>query len=98
MTKKIWKDEYEYKRLLEILDAYWLTEPDEERVHILLHFRHKNGETQDKSLVWQNPNTRGKPNGSSTLSVVTARELLEMDENTLLLDEIKKFYEIGDIQ
>ena len=45
MTKKIWKDEYEYKRLLEILDAYWLTEPDEERVHILLHFRHKNGET-----------------------------------------------------
>ena len=98
MTKKIWKDEYEYKRLLEILDAYWLEEPDEAAVNIMLHFRHKDGQTQDKYLTWRNPNMRGKPNGSSILSPVTARELQETSEDTLLLDEIKKFYEIGDIQ
>ena len=98
MAKKIWKDEYIYKRLLEILDAYWLEEPDEAAVNIMLHFRHKDGQTQDKYLTWRNPNMQGEPNGSSIIPVVTARELQEMEEDALLLDEIKKFYEIGDIQ
>lgn len=98
MAKKIWKDEYVYKRLLEILDAYWLTEPNEAAVNIMLHFRHRDGQTQEKVLTWRNPNMQDGINWDISRHMRTARELCEMSEDELLLEEIKKFYEIGDIQ
>ena len=95
MAKKIWKDEYVYKRLLEILDAYWLEEADEAAVNIMLHFRHKDGQTQDKYLTWRNPNMQGGVNWDISHHVRTARQLQEMSIDDKLLEEIKTFYEIG---
>jgi len=98
MAKKFWKDSYVYKRLLEILDAYWLEEPDEAAVNIILHFRHKDGRTQDKSLYWRNPNMQPGVNWDISHPIWTAKQLLETPLDDILLEEIKKFYEIGDIQ
>lgn len=54
--KKYWENSYTYKRALEILDDYWLTVEDEQKVEIEMHFERANGETQSKKLVWVNPN------------------------------------------
>lgn len=53
-----WKNEYAYQRILEILDNYWITEPDETEVVVDMHFLKANGETQDKHIVWRNPKYR----------------------------------------
>lgn len=57
-VKKYWKNEYDYKRILEILDDYWLTEKDEEYVEVTVYFRHSNGQEQEKCIRWWNPNRR----------------------------------------
>ena len=54
--KQYWKNEYEYKRVLEILEDYWLTEKDEAYVRIQLDFAHRDGQTQGKCIRWYNPN------------------------------------------
>lgn len=54
MSKKIWKNEYEYKRILEILNDYWLTEKDEDTVVVKMYFKHKDGRTQMKHIDWHN--------------------------------------------
>lgn len=56
MAKKYWKNEYEYQRILEVLDDYWLTEPDELAVEVRLEFLKANGERQTKVIRWMNPN------------------------------------------
>lgn len=43
-----------YQSLLDILDVYWLSEPEEMIVEIDLHFVKANGEEQFKNLVWTN--------------------------------------------
>ena len=53
--KRFWEDTWQYKRILEILNDYWLTQKDEEVVYIELQFRNKNGERQIKTLKWVNP-------------------------------------------
>lgn len=50
-----WKNSYEYKRVLEILDDYWLSEPEEVSVRIEMHFEHADGLKQDKVIEWHNP-------------------------------------------
>lgn len=52
---KPWSDEYKYKRILEILDDYWISQQDELYVRVDMYFEHKNGETQSKRIVWINP-------------------------------------------
>lgn len=52
--KKYWKNTMEYRRILEILDDYWLTEPEEDFVRIDMHFE-KEDETQDKLIIWRRP-------------------------------------------
>ena len=52
---KYWAKTYEYKRILEILEDYWLTEKDEDYVEVTLYFRHKNGDEQEKCIRWINP-------------------------------------------
>lgn len=58
--KRHWEDSSAYKRLLEILDDYWLTVEDEQLVEIEMHFEKADGQTQDKKLTWVNPNMEDK--------------------------------------
>ena len=53
--KKTWKNAPEYQRILEILDGYWLSEPDEKVVVVDMFFLKGNGETQSKRIKWMNP-------------------------------------------
>ena len=50
-----WENSYEYKRILEILDDYWLSEPEEVSVRVEMHFEHADGQKQDKVIEWHNP-------------------------------------------
>ena len=54
-VKKVWENTWQYQRIMEILDDYWLTQPDEAKVVVQMHFTHLNGEEQDKYIVWSNP-------------------------------------------
>ena len=40
---------------MQILDDYWLTVPDEKRVEIKLTFLKADGQTQEKTIIWNNP-------------------------------------------
>lgn len=46
--KKTWQ----YKRILEVLNEYWINEPDEKKVIVDMGFEKENGETQHKRIVW----------------------------------------------
>lgn len=93
MSKKYWKDTYEYKRILEILDDYWLTERDEFKVRVTLDFIKGNGETQSKTICWWNPNLRDPdekdPEETVKLITITASDLLKMTSYELFLKEEK---------
>ena len=41
---------------MEILDDYWLSEPDEAYVSIDMEFLKSDGQYQQKRIVWWNPN------------------------------------------
>ena len=49
-----WKDEYAYKRILEVLNDYWLSEKNEAGVRVEMRFVHRNGDTQVKNVSWFN--------------------------------------------
>lgn len=53
--RRYFKDSYEYQRIMEILDDYWLTCPDELYVRVDFQFINLRGETQIKHIIWQNP-------------------------------------------
>jgi len=55
-NKMPWKDSSQYKRILEILEDYWLSQPDELAAVVSLDFLHADGQRQSKELVWINPN------------------------------------------
>ena len=54
VNKTTWKNTYEYKRILEILSDYWITEPDEKRVVVTMYFEKKDGQIQEKQITWIN--------------------------------------------
>lgn len=54
MSRKYHKNEWKYKRILEILDDYWLTEKDEEYVEVAMYFRKHDGQEQAKHITWLN--------------------------------------------
>lgn len=60
---KTWENTYEYRRILEILDDYWLSEPDEDKVVITMEF-YKGNECQKKQIRWINPNKKGEQHES----------------------------------
>ena len=60
MIKRIWKRCYEFRRLMEILNDYWLTVPDEKFVKVELTFEKANGEKQHKVITWINPKYRNQ--------------------------------------
>lgn len=51
-----WKKSYPYIRIQEILDDYWLSEPDELKVRVRMDFIKADGQTQSKCITWVNPN------------------------------------------
>ena len=53
-----WRDTYEYQRLIDILETYWLDEPREAYVECTLYFRHMDGGEQEKVIKWRNPAIR----------------------------------------
>lgn len=53
-TEKQKKNSTFYKSLMRILDDYWLSQPEEARVRIDLHFQHASGMKQHKTLIWNN--------------------------------------------
>lgn len=68
-----WGNTYEYRRILEVLDDYWLTEPDELEVTVIMEFLHANGETQSKCIGWRNPkylNKLKESQGKTILEIV----------------------------
>ena len=52
---KEFKDSSQYQRILEILEDYWLTEPEEEVVAVCMYFRKHDGQQQQKCIRWRNP-------------------------------------------
>jgi hypothetical protein len=52
MSGKNWKKCSKYQRLMEILDDYWLSEPDEAYVSIDMEFLKSDGQYQQKRIVW----------------------------------------------
>lgn len=70
-NKKYWKNTMEYRRILEILDDYWLTEPEEDLVRIDMHFE-KGNETQDKLIIWRRSAQERTAKGPFNLVPVSA--------------------------
>ena len=56
MKDKNWKNTVQYQRIVEILEDYWTSEPNEALVEIDMKFVHANGEWQSKTICWFNPN------------------------------------------
>lgn len=56
MTKKKWENTGHYQRILQILEDYWLTEPEEAYVAVDMEFLKSDGQYQQKRIVWWNPN------------------------------------------
>ena len=56
--KKYWNKSYEFLRIMEILNDYWLTEKDEKMVEVKMHFEKADGQFQDKLITWYNPNMK----------------------------------------
>lgn len=59
MPQKYWKDTVQYQRILEVLEDYWLTEKDEDKVVITMEF-YKGKEEQHKQITWVNPNRKAR--------------------------------------
>ena len=68
----------EYHRILEILSDYWLTEPDELFVKCEMTFVKANGEHQEKTIRWFNPNYKVK--GSENNEKLEALSFAELPE------------------
>lgn len=56
---KYWDKSREYKRIMEILDDYWITEPNEDYVKIKMAFI-KGEEFQTKHITWRRNPAKGK--------------------------------------
>lgn len=60
MTKKKWENTGHYQRILQILEDYWLTEPEEAYVAVDMEFLKSDGQYQRKHIVWWNPDMDSK--------------------------------------
>ena len=58
-TKRFWTNTWQYNRIMEILEDYWLTEPEEDYVKIKMAFI-KGGEFQTKRVTWERNPSKGK--------------------------------------
>lgn len=56
MKDRYWQNTWQYKRIIEILEEYWVTEKDESFVKVEMHLV-KGDEDQHKTIIWRNPNS-----------------------------------------
>lgn len=77
--KYIWKDQYDYQRVLEILEDYWVTEPTEEKVIVDMKFKRANGDTQQKTITWVNPEMQ-RSRGFEPLKTISFDKLMSESE------------------
>lgn len=50
-----WRNSIQYQRIIEILEDYWLNEPNELKVRVTMDFIKATGEEQHKCITWINP-------------------------------------------
>ena len=72
-----WKSSNEYQRIQEILEDYWLKEPDEKRVTVCMTFEHCDGSIQSKRIIWTNPAFRSQQREPRPLH--TVGEIMQPD-------------------
>lgn len=56
---RLWRNTQEYKRILDILEDYWITEMYEDYVDVKIVFI-KGGEFQTKRVTWERNPSKGK--------------------------------------
>lgn len=88
-----YKNSKEFRKILDILDDYWLSEPDELRVRVTMDFIHSNGETQTKRIVWQNPDFTCEPPFNPCLL-----NRLSDSNNGIIMNEDEKFWNVQSIR
>lgn len=58
MKKSDWRKSCQCIRIQEILEDYWLSQPDERQVTVCMTFVNQDGQTQSKRIIWTNPKYR----------------------------------------
>ena len=87
-----WGKCYDFRRVLQILWDYWISEKDEEYVYIEMHFRHKNGMEQEKVIQWINPNVENSDKYNKPPKVWDANELIDYENE---IEAVKKKYGVS---
>ena len=91
-----WENDIRYLRILEILNDYWITEPDEFRVRVRMDFIKANGETQSKDIWWQNPNY--ECNNQKEPEIIDITELTRKSGYEIYMEEKEAFFNTGEIR
>lgn len=90
--KKYWKNTVQYRRILEILDDYWLTEPEEDLVRIDMHFE-KGDETQDKHIIWRRPSQ--ERTAEEPFNLVPSEIKTSLTPEEAVLDVVDRLFAYG---
>lgn len=93
--RKYWKNEYEYRDILDILSDYWLTELHERFVRVEMYFEKDDGQTQKKCITWHNPNM-GRSLLGDGRHVSEERLKIELDRLPKLISA-RQLAEMGDM-
>lgn len=88
MNKKYWTDSWQYKRIMQILEDYWLTEEHEDLVDIRMLFI-KGKEYQTKQIRWTRPDVI--PEDPTDLNVTNIADV--MSRINKLEEDLTKFIE-----
>lgn len=88
MNKKYWTDSWQYKRIMQILEDYWLTEEHEDLVDIRMLFI-KGKEYQTKQIRWTRPDA--VPEDSTDLNVTNLADVMSRIDK--LEKDLTKFIE-----
>ena len=88
MSKKYWTDSWQYKRIMQILEDYWLTEEHEDLVDIRMLFI-KGEEYQAKQIRWTRPDA--VPEDPTDLNVTNLADV--MSRINKLEEDLTKFIE-----
>lgn len=95
MPKLYWKNCWQYKRILEILEDYWLSESEEYKVRVRLDFIHTNGSTQSKDIWWKNPNYTD--DSLHAPEIESYEELMKKTPAEIWEEQEKEFWEVSNI-
>lgn len=91
-----WENTAQYKRIIEILHDYWLSEPDEFRVKVHMDFIKANGETQTKEIWWQNPDY--ECSNQKEPEIINLADLMKKSSYEIYMEDKKRFFNTGEIR